>query len=142
MFRRGSTRLRFLQQLFPSGDGRRPPVFDPRVLGARGLPGCALLLVLTAAGCGGDDHRRPPPAGNDSVDTNETAKTPADDPFHYGPPPSEPCPTEGEQRECGRIYQTDGDYVTCSVGYQSCTDGSWSDCVGDHLVVKTANPEN
>jgi hypothetical protein len=131
------SRLGSTQQRLPSGDSRRRP---SHVRGAQSLRGCALLLMMAAAGCAGDDHKRPPSASNDLVDTSETATPRAEDPFNYGPPPSEPCPTLGEKRECGRVYQTDGDYVTCSVGYQTCTDGSWSDCVGDHLVVKTATP--
>jgi len=97
----------------------------------------AALLLVAAAGCG-KDHKRPQAAGGGSVATSSDKPISSPGQLEYGPKPSDPCLSEGEVRECGRVYQTDGDYVTCSVGYQTCTTGAWGECIGDHLVIKSA----
>ncbi|MEY2937344.1 MAG: hypothetical protein RL033_8093, partial [Pseudomonadota bacterium] len=93
--------------------------------------------VSGVAGCS-KDHERPKQAGNDTVQPSGAVDDPTAEQPAIPQLPSEPCSTEAEVRECGRVYHTDGDYVTCSVGYQTCTLGAWGDCVGDHLVIKSA----
>ena len=56
----------------------------------------------------------------------------------YGPATAQICGPEGTTRECGRVHHTDGDYVHCSVGHATCTNGVWGECVGDHFVIKSA----
>src|SRR5262245_52415860 len=56
----------------------------------------------------------------------------------YGPSLAQACSPEGNVRECGRVYHTDGDYVYCSVGHATCTNGVWGACVGDRVVIKSA----
>src|SRR4051812_16669076 len=68
----------------------------------------AALLLLAAVGCD-KDQKRPHQAGSSSVATGGSTGTSPPDEFHHGPTPLDPCTTEGEVRECGRVYQTDGD---------------------------------
>jgi hypothetical protein len=48
------------------------------------------------------------------------------------------CADEGAVASCGRLENRDGNYVTCSMGYSTCTGGSWGTCVGDRLVTRSA----
>lgn len=41
-----------------------------------------------------------------------------------------PCEMPGEKVECGYVTERYGDYVTCSLGYRTCTDGLWGPCIG------------
>ncbi len=47
------------------------------------------------------------------------------------------CPKDGATASCGRVESKSGNYVTCSVGYSTCTGGSWGPCIGNHLVTKS-----
>ena len=47
------------------------------------------------------------------------------------------CASEAAVVSCGRVDSRDGNYVTCSMGYSTCTAGTWSACVGDHLVTRS-----
>jgi hypothetical protein len=47
------------------------------------------------------------------------------------------CPNEGQVRECGRVEHIDGNYVTCSMGHQTCQNGHWTICTGDHYVKRS-----
>src|SRR6187431_1407324 len=44
------------------------------------------------------------------------------------------CETDGEAVNCGRTTETFDDYVTCSEGKRTCTDGKWGTCSSDRLV--------
>ncbi len=45
-----------------------------------------------------------------------------------------PCDDEGSVAECGKVLRSSGDYLWCSVGHRTCTDGEWGECVGDRTV--------
>ncbi len=49
------------------------------------------------------------------------------------------CDVPGAVADCGSVVRKDGDYVTCSQGKATCTDGKWGACVGDHLVTASIN---
>ena len=44
------------------------------------------------------------------------------------------CDTPGQQLACGQVHRSDGDYISCSPGYRTCSAaGAWGDCVGDQV---------
>jgi hypothetical protein len=43
--------------------------------------------------------------------------------------------------ECGEVAATYEDYVTCSLGSRTCTDGAWSECVGERQEQMETVPE-
>src|SRR5690606_37494099 len=85
---------------------------------------CVLLLGAVALGC--SDDPRPPTAGG----ADGRIPIPPGDPCAI-PAPGCPCETEGEEVECGKTEERHGDYLTCSIGKRTCTDGKWSACVGE-----------
>jgi hypothetical protein len=46
-----------------------------------------------------------------------------------------PCSTNGAQAACGDVVRKSGDYVTCSEGQTTCTNGVWGACVGDQIFM-------
>jgi hypothetical protein len=51
-----------------------------------------------------------------------------------------PCDNEGESLDCGKVVDTYDDYVVCSPGTRTCTDGLWGECIGTSVEQKeTAN---
>lgn len=40
------------------------------------------------------------------------------------------CDDEGASIECGKVTERYGNYVTCSMGHRTCTNGVWSACLG------------
>src|SRR5690349_20302274 len=85
--------------------------------------GLAALAGLGVQACSSGDH--PAPIGGNG-DMNL-----------QGPLPGSPCDQEGATRECGRVERTYGTYVTCSMGNQTCEQGHWSACVGNHFVTQS-----
>jgi len=53
-----------------------------------------------------------------------------------GPREGCPCPEEGVALDCGKVTETHDDYVTCSTGSRTCTDGFWGACVGERITLK------
>ena len=48
-----------------------------------------------------------------------------------------PCDEEAAVTDCGSVKEIHDDYVTCSAGTRTCIDGSWSECTGDRLTLKS-----
>jgi len=48
-----------------------------------------------------------------------------------------PCTTEGATAACGDVVRQSGDYVTCSEGNATCTNGKWGACAGDTIYMKS-----
>jgi hypothetical protein len=46
------------------------------------------------------------------------------------------CDEEGAIVECGKTTTVSDDYVTCSMGTRTCTEGKWSTCVGDRVTTQ------
>jgi hypothetical protein len=46
------------------------------------------------------------------------------------------CDDEGAQVECGKVTEQHDDYLTCSMGFRTCTGGAWSECVGTRTTQK------
>jgi hypothetical protein len=49
------------------------------------------------------------------------------------------CDSEGTEIDCGRVREQHDDYVTCSMGTRTCTDGAWTECVGDRVTIKSTS---
>jgi len=48
-----------------------------------------------------------------------------------------PCTTQGATADCGEVVRQSADYVTCSEGTSTCTNGTWGACVGDTIYMKS-----
>ncbi len=47
------------------------------------------------------------------------------------PAPGCACSDAGAQHDCGRVYRTSGQYVSCEEGKMTCgDDGVWGACIG------------
>ncbi|MFO7177664.1 MAG: hypothetical protein DIU78_003090 [Pseudomonadota bacterium] len=79
-------------------------------------------MAAVALGCG-DDPRAPAAGGGDG----RIPTLPGD--RCAIPAAGCPCENEGQEVECGKTEERYGDYLTCSVGTRTCTDGEWSACV-------------
>lgn len=90
---------------------------------------CALFVFFAAHGCDGEG--RPAPGWGD-VDWQPHDRSDG------GPalPAGQTCEGEGSQIECGTITEQHGDYVTCSMGFQTCEQGVWSECRGTRFTRK------
>jgi hypothetical protein len=90
---------------------------------------CAVFVFLAAHGCDGEG--RPAPGWSD-------VPWQPHDLGDSGPHLSagQACEDEGSQIECGKITEQHGDYVTCSMGYQTCEEGVWSECRGTRFTRK------
>jgi hypothetical protein len=96
------------------------------------LSGVSVSLALVVA-CSDDAVKAPPVSGGGLAG---------------GPGIPDPCATpnegcgceeEGAVVDCGRVREQHGDYVTCSMGTRTCTDGAWGACVGDRITVKSTS---
>ncbi len=93
-----------------------------------------LALVATAVGvfvlgaCSGDR----PEAGSGAGTTTEQK---------YCDTPNSGCPCEpsGLVVPCGKLERRSGDYVTCAMGQRACSDGTWTACIGDDVVIKNVS---
>ena len=95
----------------------------------------ALPLVGAAytSGCSTEDPAAAPAIGGDVGGGGAAALDPCADPTHVGCP----CSEEGTIADCGMVKQKSGDFVLCSQGTASCTEGKWSECKGDHEIIKS-----
>jgi hypothetical protein len=50
-----------------------------------------------------------------------------------------PCSSEGQQVACGKVVSKSGDYVSCSEGTRTCTNGSWGDCIGQYNTITSGS---
>src|SRR5690606_2672171 len=46
------------------------------------------------------------------------------------------CEPEGARVECGSVKEKVAGYTWCAVGEQVCSDGKWSPCVTDRVVLR------
>jgi hypothetical protein len=46
------------------------------------------------------------------------------------------CTTEGASANCGQVDRVVGNYVTCSMGRTTCSNGVWGACIGDTIATK------
>ena len=90
------------------------------------LASAALLL-----GCGSDPDKNPGTApGPDTTGPSIENRCQA-------PNAGCPCDEEGAVTDCGSVKEVHDDYVTCSAGTRTCLDGSWSECTGERLTLKS-----
>jgi len=89
----------------------------------------AAALGFGLFGCGSPSHPaglvldggttvKPPPTGNDCESPAEGCE----------------CPTPGATADCGQVERKSGDYVSCSMGVRTCSDGKWGACIGDRIA--------
>ncbi len=96
--------------------------------------GFALLALSSACSDGG---RAPLASAPEDDDTSQAAPR---EPSTYDPclTPKEGCACEADEEgttvECGKVLRSSGDYLWCSVGERTCTNGEWGECVGDRTV--------
>ena len=99
----------------------------------------ALCVACSLFACGTADHAGAPyipaPDGGDEPDK----PLPNADPCAT-PSKGCTCEKEAELVECGQVERRSGDYVSCTMGYRTCTDGAWGDCVGDRVATLYAPP--
>jgi hypothetical protein len=99
-----------------------------------GLLGLSLWLGLGMVACAGGDDNQTGLSGDMVMRPGfEDDQAGVDDECMYRAAGC-PCYTEGEELDCGRIYRQSGDYVSCSIGSQTCSDGVWGECIGDQMV--------
>jgi regulation of enolase protein 1 (concanavalin A-like superfamily) len=99
---------------------------------ARGIAGSAVLLgaLFGLAGCSSagapsDVNGSTRPDGGGAAGSCVT------------PASGCPCSTEGATADCGQVTRVSGNYVTCSEGQTTCTNGSWGACIGDRITTKS-----
>jgi hypothetical protein len=98
----------------------------------------ALGTLVVLAGCGSSAD--PPAQG--SVDGPDGSTGVSPDGSSSGgdscatPGVGCPCSVPGQSLSCGKVVQTDGNYVSCSEGTRTCDDGAWSDCIGQYVTTK------
>src|SRR5579872_1530445 len=51
--------------------------------------------------------------------------------------PSCPCDHEGQSVSCGEFVAKSGDYVTCAMGFTTCTGGQWGPCDAGNIITKS-----
>src|SRR5688572_6182544 len=90
-----------------------------------------LLLVACAIGCEQNED------GSSPLDLDWTETPP---PTADGLPPIDngACSEEGASVPCGSVVEQFEDYVTCSEGTRTCTDGRWGECIGTRTTQKPA----
>jgi hypothetical protein len=91
---------------------------------------CSALL-----GCGPDGHAlfSKDPGDNPHTDASTPSPTSCTTPQEGCP-----CDQEGQAVDCGQVERRSGDYVSCSLGKRTCTNGSWGVCVGDRISSQIA----
>lgn len=98
---------------------------------------CAASALLVA--CGTADHATAPfipaPDGGDDPDKPIPNVDPCDTPNEGCA-----CNDEGSHVECGQVERRSGDYVSCTTGIRTCTDGEWGDCIGDQIATMYLPP--
>ncbi len=98
----------------------------------------ATVLPLAGAaytsGCSTEDPSATPGLGNGDVGAGGAAPLdPCADPTHMGCP----CADEGSTADCGIVKEKSGDFVLCSQGTSTCTEGKWGECKGEYQIIKS-----
>lgn len=103
-----------------------------RVRAVATLAATVVVGLLTAGGCGSNGGGLP---GGDQPGSGTTvgATAGACVPGREGCS----CPQEGVAVACGKVVQTSGSYVTCSMGHSTCQAGTWGACLGNKIVQKS-----
>ncbi|HEY5958323.1 MAG TPA: hypothetical protein VIV60_17285, partial [Polyangiaceae bacterium] len=96
------------------------------------------LTVTAVMSCGTDDKQPRPAYYKDDPsellpDGGGSQVDPCTVQGHAGCP----CEGEGSVIDCGRIDYINGDYVTCSMGQATCSEGKWGTCVGNRVVAQS-----
>ncbi len=102
----------------------------PRVRRWRSVAACLVflvVLVVCAGACGTNAVQQLGPTGDPAL------KAVGCSPGAQGCP----CTTEGATFACGKVESQSGNYVTCSMGFSTCTAGLWGACVGNRLITKS-----
>jgi hypothetical protein len=106
---------------------------------AAATSGTFLAVALVACGASQEPNHEPFAADWDGV--GWMATTTSDALPDAGPVVNEaqPCDDEGARIECGRVTERHANYVTCSMGYRTCSDGVWGACIGERSMQPTTD---
>lgn len=96
----------------------------------------ALLTVALLGAC--DPNERAAPVGLDLLDATSPPVA-TFDPCSVPTSAGCPCDADAENVACGTVHEERGQYVICSVGYQGCVDGVWTECIPERLVETAAS---
>src|SRR4051812_35957514 len=91
----------------------------------------ALVLLCMSSACSHGGHQSAPYESDVAGAPNKPA--PNTDPCAT-PNKGCACETNDEVVDCGQVERRSGDYVTCSMGKRTCTDGTWGECIGDRVA--------
>lgn len=90
------------------------------------------LLVSGAAVTGCGDERPPKPdLSENQLEPQPRRPDSGGVCYHEGCA----CENEGTTRDCGVVKEQVAGYLWCSMGVQQCSDGVWSECKGDRIVL-------
>ncbi len=91
----------------------------------------ALALLTLSSACSTGGHETAPYASDTAGAANKPV--PNTDPCAT-PNKGCSCDTNDEVIDCGQVERRSGDYVTCTMGKRTCTEGTWGECVGDRVA--------
>ena len=94
-----------------------------------------IAVALMSVACSHGKHESAPYLGLDP-DAGADKHAPSADPCET-PNLGCACETADEVVECGQIERRSGDYLSCSIGHRTCTDGTWGVCIGDAVSTLT-----
>jgi hypothetical protein len=100
----------------------------------RATPWRAALLALGLLSCAKAEHA--PTLGNDGV-TMQSNDASVTDRCSIPGQVGCSCDEVGAVRECGKVIDRNGDYVTCSMGRTTCDGNSWGPCIGNRIVAQS-----
>jgi hypothetical protein len=107
------------------GSAKRPPLSQLIPVWA------AVALSLALLGCG--TSKRPAALAIDD-DAGATSKPAPEGNACDSPAEGCPCTPEAATADCGQVERQSGDYISCSMGARTCTDGKWGACIGDRVA--------
>lgn len=99
--------------------------------------GTFLAAALVACGASQEPNHEPYATDWDGVGWTASTDAVADAGAEVNQP--QPCDEEGARVECGRVTERHANYVTCSMGYRTCTDGVWGACLGERSMQPAAD---
>jgi len=94
------------------------------------------LALLPLLGCSGGDSHPMPSADLDANGPPSSLHQTAVDEC-LTPETGCPCEEEGVALDCGTVSEHRGDYVICSPGTRTCSEGVWGECTASTAIDTT-----
>jgi hypothetical protein len=95
----------------------------------------ALVLGAGLLSCAKAEHA--PTLGGDGITMPTTDASIVGDRCATPGQPGCSCDEVGAERECGKVVDRNGDYVTCSMGRTTCDGTLWGPCIGNRIVAQS-----